>query len=307
MSFSHSVKKELCSIITDKDRKYCCLYGMLLFCKNFTPDSIMFQTENNLVCDLFCRLTDDVIGGHGIVEVTETKKKNDITLYSLNIPSEHFREEIIYRYRISSRTLIHRIQRDIIDNNSVFAFIAGAFLSCGSITEPMKEYHLEFVVPYADLTGDLIELLTSVGINAKSTERKNMQVIYLKGSEAIEDLLTLMGATMSSIDLMNIKIYKDIRNKANRIANCDSANIERTLKASDKQIADIEYIADTIGLENLPPDLINIAELRMEYPEMSLRELGENLDKPLGRSGANHRLKRISEIADALREERNEN
>ncbi len=306
MSFSHSVKKELCSIITDKDRKYCCLYGMLLFCKNFTPDSITFQTENQLVCELFCRLADDVIGGKNIVEVTENKKKNDVTLYSLNIASEHFREEIIYRYRISSRTLIHRIQRENIDNNSVFAFIAGAFLSCGSITEPIKEYHLEFVVPYYDLTQDLLDLLTEVGINAKYTERKNMYVIYLKGSEAIEDLLTLMGATMSSIDLMNVKIYKDVRNKANRIANCDSANIERTLKASDKQIADIEYIADTIGLENLPADLINIAELRMEYPEMSLRELGENLDKPLGRSGANHRLKRISEIAEALREERNE-
>lgn len=307
MSFSHSVKKELCSIITDKDRKYCCLYGMLLFCKNFAPDSITFQTENQLVCELFCRLADDVIGGRNIVEVIETKKKNDVTLYSLNIPSEHFREEIIYRYRISSRTLIHRIQRENIDNNSIFAFIAGAFLSCGSITEPIKEYHLEFVVPYYDLTQDLLNLLTEVGINAKYTERKNMYVIYLKGSEAIEDLLTLMGATMSSIDLMNVKIYKDVRNKANRIANCDSANIERTLKASDKQIADIEYIADTIGLENLPADLINIAELRMEYPEMSLRELGENLDKPLGRSGANHRLKRISEIAEALREERNEN
>ena len=306
MSFSHSVKKELCSIITDKDRKYCCLYGMLLFCKNFTPDSITFQTENQLVCELFCRLTDDVIGGRNIVEVTETKKKNDVTLYSLNSPSEHFREEIIYRYRISSRTLIHRIQRENIDNNSIFAFIAGAFLSCGSITEPIKEYHLEFVVPYYDLTQDLLNLLTEVGINAKYTERKNMYVIYLKGSEAIEDLLTLMGATMSSIDLMNVKIYKDVRNKANRIANCDSANIERTLKASDKQIADIEYIADTIGLENLPADLINIAELRLEFPEMSIRELGENLDKPLGRSGANHRLKRISEIAEALREERNE-
>ena len=307
MSFSHSVKKELCSVITDKDRKYSCFYGMLLFCKNFAHDSITFQTENQQVCELFCRLADDVIGGSKIVEVTSTEKKNNVSLYSLNIPSEHFREEIIYRYRISSRTLIHRIQQDIIDNNSVFAFIAGAFLACGSITEPIKEYHLEFVVPYYDLTQDLLKLLMSVGINAKYTERKNMYVIYLKGSEGIEDLLTLMGATMSSIDLMNVKIYKDVRNKANRIANCDSANIERTLKASDKQIADIEYIANTIGLENLPADLINIAEPRMEYPEMSLRELGENLDKPLGRSGANHRLKRISEIAEALREERKEN
>lgn len=303
MSFSYSVKKELCSIITDKDKKYCCLYGMLLFCKSFAPDSIVFQTENDLVCGLFRRIADDVTGGSGITEVAVTQKKNGVSLYSISIPVERYREEIIFRYRISSRTLIHRIQPDIIDRNSVFAFIAGAFLSCGSITEPIKEYHLEFAVPYYDLTQDLLSLLTSVGINAKYTERKSLYVIYLKGSESIEDLLTLMGATMSSIDLMNVKIYKDVRNKANRIANCDSANIERTLQASDKHIADIEYISKTIGLENLPADLINIAEVRMEYPEMSLRELGEALDKPVGRSGANHRLKKISEIADKLREQ----
>ena len=307
MSFSHSVKKELCSVITDKDRKYCCLYGMLLFCRSFSPDRIVFQTENGQVSEFFCKLADDVLVGKNIVSVTKNEKKSGGALYSLSIPSEHFREEIIYRYRISSRTLIHRIQEDIIGNNSVYAFIAGAFLSCGSVTEPIKEYHLEFAVPYYELAQDLTKLLVSVGINAKYTERKNMYVIYLKGSEAIEDLLTLMGATMSSIDLMNVKIYKDVRNKANRIANCDSANIERTLRASDKQIADIEYISDTIGLENLPEDLINIAELRMEFPEMSLRELGEALDKPLGRSGANHRLKRISEIAEKLRAERNDN
>jgi hypothetical protein len=105
---------------------------------------------------------------------------------------------------------------------------------------------------------------------------------------------------------MNVKILKDVRNKANRIANCDAANIDRTLKASDKQIADIEYISEKVGLENLPPDLEEIAEVRLEFPEMSLRELGEALEKPIGRSGANHRLKRISEFADKLREEYNE-
>lgn len=305
MSFSYSVKKELCSVITDKDRKYCCLYGMLLFCKSFTPDSIIFQTENDLVCGLFRSLADDVIGGSGVAEVNVTEKKNGVSLYSLSIPSESFREEIIYRYRISSRTLIHRIQTDIIDNNSVFAFIAGAFLSCGSVTEPIKEYHLEFAVPYYELTQDLLALLTSVGINAKYTERKNVYVIYLKDSEAIEDLLTLMGATMSSIDLMNVKIFKDVRNKANRIANCDSANIERTLKASERQIADIEYIMETEGLDSLSPELRNAAEIRLENPDVSLKELGEMLDKPVGRSGANHRLKKLSEIAERIRGERN--
>ncbi len=302
-SFSYSVKKELCTLMTDRDRKYACFYGMLLFCKSFSADSIVFQTENDLVCKLFCSLADDVLEIKNAVKVTKNVKKNDVVLYALSIENQEQREDLIYRYHISGRALIHRIQRDNIDNNNIFAFVAGAFMSCGSVAEPIKEYHLEFSVPYYELMNDLLDVLASVGFEAKYTERKGNYVIYFKGSETIEDIITFMGASMSAIDLMNVKIYKDIRNKANRIANCDSANIERTLKAADKQIADIEYISEKVGLENLPPDLINIAEVRMENPDLSLRELGQALEKPIGRSGANHRLKRISEFADKLREE----
>lgn len=259
-----------------------------------------------MVCELFCKLADDVLGGSGVASVSKTTRKNNTVLYALSIEDEKYREEIIYRYHISSSSLIHRIQDENIDNNSIFAFVAGAFLSCGSVAEPIKEYHLEFVVPYFDLMNDLLNVLTSLGFNAKSTERKGTYVIYFKGSEDIEDLITFMGATMSSIDLMNVKIYKDVRNKANRIANCDAANIERTLKASEKQIEDIEYIMNTEGLESLTPELRNMAELRLENPDVSLKELGEMLDKPVGRSGANHRLKKLMEIAERIREERGE-
>ena len=305
MSFSYDVKKELCTLISDRDKKYACFYGMLLFCRNFSAAAITFQTENDLAAKLFCNLADELLNESNVVNKTVTERKDKSKIYILNINEERHREEIIYRYHISSSKLIHRIISENIDNNSVFAFLAGAFLSCGSVTDPMKEYHLEFVIPFEDLTKDLLSVIKSLGINAKFTDRKGYYIIYMKGSEDIEDFLTLLGATMSSIEMMNMKILKDIRNKANRIANCDSANIERTLNASEKQIADIEFIIDTVGIDYLPSDLINIAELRLEYPEMSLRELGEALDKPLGRSGANHRLKRISEIADKLREERN--
>lgn len=137
------------------------------------------------------------------------------------------------------------------------------------------------------------KLLERLGIMSKYVERKGLYVLYFKGSEDIEDMLTLMGATKSSIELMNVKILKDVRNKANRIANCDAANIERTLKASEKQIEDIEYIMNTEGFESLTPELRNMAELRLENPDVSLKELGEMLDKPVGRSGANHRLKSL--------------
>ena len=297
MSFSYSVKKELCGLMTDRDRKFACLYGMLLFCKNFDADSIVFQTENDMVCNLFCELADDVLERHKVVTVSSNEKKNNTVLYTLSIEKLEDREEIIYRFHISSRSLIHRIQRENINNNDIFAFVAGAFLSCGSVSEPLKDYHLEFSVPYYNLMLDLTELLGEIGFNVKSTERKGNHVIYMKDSEVIEDLITFMGATMSSIELMNVKILKDVRNKA---------NIDRTLKASDKQIADIEYIVDKIGMENMPPDLAEIAEVRLEFPEMSLKELGEELEKPLGRSGVNHRLKRISALAEQLREEYNE-
>ena len=304
MSFSQSVKEELCSVITDRDKEYACLYGMLLFCRRFSAEEIQFQTENRLAADMFSRLSDKIIGRSGTVAINETKKKNGSSLYSLTVPAEPDREELIFRFRISSSKLIHRIQEDIKDNNNVFAFLAGAFISCGSVTEPIKEYHLEFAVPFEELCTDLKNLLERLGIMSKYVERKGLYVLYFKGSEDIEDMLTLMGATKSSIELMNVKILKDVRNKANRIANCDAANIERTLKASEKQIEDIEYIMNTEGLESLTPELRNMAELRLENPDVSLKELGEMLDKPVGRSGANHRLKKLMEIADQIREDR---
>lgn len=304
MSFSQSVKEELCSVITDRDKEYACLYGMLLFCRRFGAEEIQFQTENRLAADMFSRLSDKIIGRSGTVSISEKKKKNGSSLYSLTVPSEPDREEMIFRFRISSSKLIHRIQEDIIDNNNVFAFLAGAFISCGSVTEPIKEYHLEFAVPFEELCTDLKNMLERLGIMSKYVERKGLYVLYFKGSEDIEDMLTLMGATKSSIELMNVKILKDVRNKANRIANCDAANIERTLKASEKQIEDIEYIMNTEGFESLTPELRNMAELRLENPDVSLKELGEMLDKPVGRSGANHRLKKLMEIADQIREDR---
>ncbi|MCL2053317.1 MAG: DNA-binding protein WhiA [Oscillospiraceae bacterium] len=186
-------------------------------------------------------------------------------------------------------------------NNAAYASLSEAFLSFGSIAEPAKDYHLEFTPPTQSEAENLLKTLNGFGITAGLTERKGAYVVYVKNSEAIEDFLTMAGAPMAAVELMNVKIYKDVRNKANRIANCDTANIERTLKAAEKHTLDIEYISKTSGLGILPKSLKSIAKLRLENPEISLRELGELLDKPLSRSGVNHRLKRISEIAEGLR------
>ena len=125
--------------------------------------------------------------------------------------------------------------------------------------------------------------------------------MYIKESENIIDMLTLMGATMSSIELMHVKMEKDMRNKINRAMNCDNANIDKTIRAAERQIADIELIEQTMGLSSLPDNLREIAEIRLENPDYNLKQLGEELSPPISRSGANHRLQKLSEIAEEIR------
>lgn len=303
MSFSHNVKEELCSLITDRNKEYACLYGMLLFGKGFDGENIVFQTEHKPAADMFRRLADKFSGKTGCADVSESPRKNGAVLYTLTVADSKARENIVFRFKGSTDNSGNNrhICMDIIDNSNIFAFLDGAFLSCGSVTEPLKDYHLEFAVPFEELCSELRSMICGMGINAKYIVRKGIHVIYMKGSEDIEDMLTIMGATKSSIELMNVKILKDVRNKANRIANCDSANIERTLAAAQRQIDDIEFIIKQKGIDFLPPDLRSIALVRLENPDVSLKELGEMLDKPVGRSGANHRLKRITAIAEELR------
>lgn len=302
MSFTYTVKEELCSHITDRDKKYACLYGMLLFSKQFDLSKITFQTEHEKVAELYCSLVDDVLKGQSIVSITKTDKKNKSPSYLMNIENKRNREALFAIYKIPPEEKVHRIQQDNIDINGLDVFLMGAFLACGGIIDPNKEYHLEFVTSYLILIDELQQLLLTLGINSKRAERKGLQVLYTKDSENVEDLLTFMGATMCSLEIMNIKILKDIRNKANRIANCDSANIEKTVEASSRQVAEIECIEKNVGLNYLSNELREIAEIRLEYPELSLRELGEMLERPIGRSGANHRMKKISAIAEEIRE-----
>lgn len=294
------------SFITDRDKKYACLYGMLLFCKQFSNETILLSTEHDKVSELFCILVDDVLGQKGTVHTAVTERKNKTKIYTLSVDNSADRVELIQKYKISDEVQLHRINMDNIGANGLDVFLVGAFLTGGSIIDPNKEYHMEFVSPFAELIEDLKSVLLLVGVSAKHFERKivantsQQQILYIKESEQLEDILTFMGATMRSLEIMNIKILKDVRNKANRIANCDSANIEKIVVASSKQVEDIRYIAKTAGLSALPDELREIAELRLENPELSLRELGEILEKPIGRSGVNHRMNRLAAIAAEL-------
>lgn len=184
------------------------------------------------------------------------------------------------------------------------AFIRGAFLSAGSMSDPEKSYHLEFVCSEQPKAEQLREIINSFGMDAKIVRRKKSHVVYLKEGSQIVDMLNIMEAHVALMDLENVRILKEMRNSVNRQVNCETANINKTVSAAVKQVEDINYIKSVRGLDGLSEGLREIALLRLEYPEAALKELGTYLDPPVGKSGVNHRLRKLSEIAEELRQSR---
>ncbi|MDF2820816.1 MAG: whiA [Clostridiales bacterium] len=184
------------------------------------------------------------------------------------------------------------------------AFIRGAFLATGSVLDPEKTYHLEIVCS-DDVTATYVqELIKEFDLDAKIVQRKKYFVVYVKEGSQIVDLLNIMEAHVALMDLENIRILKEMKNILNRKVNCETANIKKTVSAAVKLNSDIEYIDKTMGISSLPELLEDIARYRLENGELSLKELGQLLDPPVGKSGVNHRLRKISAIAQKLREER---
>lgn len=184
------------------------------------------------------------------------------------------------------------------------AFIRGAFLAAGSMSNPEKSYHIEIVCAAEKKAEQLKNIINSFGLDAKVIVRKKMHVVYLKEGSQIVDLLNIMEAPVALMEMENVRILKEMRNSVNRKVNCETANINKTVSAAMKQIEDIRYIQDTIGLKGLPEELQEIAELRLEYPNETLKELGDLLQTPLGKSGVNHRLRKIGKIVEDLKERR---
>lgn len=178
-----------------------------------------------------------------------------------------------------------------------------AFLEFGSVTNPDKSYHLEFVHDDEEELLALLNILMEYDIQAKITMRKGKYILYVKEGQSIVDLLNVMGAHKCLMDMENTIIMKDFRNGLNRKVNCETANLIKSTNASNKQVADILYLQKEIGLKNLPDNLREMAELRLDNPDASLKELCELMDPPLGKSGVNHRLRKLSEMAAELRGE----
>lgn len=295
MSFSNEVRAEVRRTINDRDKRFACLYGILLYCRIFTESNICIQSESAEVASLVPELFRSVFG---IKLSADEKSEGGLT--SFTITDSELIERICHTYRIDP--VCREINLRNIVNNSTSAFLAGVFFICGSAIDPNKEYHLEFVTPSELLCSDLNAILGTFGVSGRMIQRKKAFVLYLKDSECIEDTLTFMGAQQCTIDLMNIKIHKDMRNKANRLRNCDEANINKVVNAAMRQTEDILLLMKYNELESLSPEIREAAKLRLENPELSLKEIGELLTVPIGRSGVNHRFQKIAAIAKELRD-----
>ena len=296
MSFSNDVRSEICSSVNDKDKRFACLYGMLLFSRTLSPEHICFQSESRTSAELFSSLFRAVIKAEPTSG--EHTRKNGTALHTCEVWGSTA-EAVYQKYRLAENKRV--INSEIIATNSLGVFTAGVFLACGSVNDPSKAYHLEFACPEDGLAQQLETLLHDIGVTARTMVRRGQSIVYIKGSESIEDTLTFIGAPQCTLELMNMKIYKDIRNKANRIANCDAANIDKVVKAAMKQIEDIKLIDRAVGLDNLSDELREVAQLRLDNIDMSLQEIGETLGEPISRSGVNHRFKKLAKMAEELR------
>lgn len=294
MSFSQDVKNELLQIEYENS---CCekalLYGLLIFGKSFSFYGISMQTENEGIAQLYKSLIKKYCNVQCDIHVSPKGRS-----FSINIEDESSCDKILGAFGHNDRGSLKINHANFDCQSCINAFLAGAFLSCGTVSDPKKDYHLEFTVPFMNLSKSLVTFLEETELSPKLSNRKGYNIVYFKGSGAIEDCLYRMGASSAMFEMMNIEIVKDFRNKANRTANCETANIEKTVKASYVHIEAIERIESTKGLDYLKKDLKEMAILRRDNPELSLAELSKL--SGMSRSGVNHRLRRIVEIADSI-------
>lgn len=310
MSFSATVKNEICRKIDPEEN---CLTGELAAILRSTKSisiennsiSLSINTENSAVARRIYSIIKDRDTTNVEVKIAKNRRLKKHHSYIVNI--SNLSDDIIKKTMFlksdskTYRNINKRIPMDILKiRNCKKAYLRSYFLSNGSITNPEKSYHLEFVSYNQKHAKDLADLLSCFDLKGKYIKRNNYYITYLKESEQIVDLLNVFGAYNSLLDVENIRIIKDMRNNINRVVNCETANLSKTVNTAVRQIRAIRKIDEKMGLENLPDNLRELAKLRLRNKEASLKELGELLNPPVGKSGVNYRLKKIEKIAEGL-------
>jgi DNA-binding protein WhiA len=313
MSYSSDVKKEI--VRAEEDKKCCMIASIAGFIRmngvvKKTEDeglSLTITTENPAIARELIKRIKEYFGVGVNLNIGKSKvlKKNrfyELTIGADNNAEQILRETGIMRVKEGLDFFPDDISSDIIKSRCCKrAFLRGAFLASGTISHPEKSYHMEIVCNNMSLANDVKRLINSFGFRSKIVERRKSYVVYLKESDQISDFLALIGANNQVLKFENIRIIKELRNRTNRIVNCESANLDKTIDSAARQIKAINLINDCGGMDKLPEKLQTIARLRLENPESSLAELGQLLQPPLQKSGVSHRFKKIEEIADKLR------
>jgi hypothetical protein len=317
MSFSSRAKSEICRTSPGRN---CCRLSELAALIHTSGTiqlagkervSLKISTENAFIARRIFMLIKDLYRENPEILIRRNRRlrKNNNYVLLITRPSaaEKILEDTCVLYRDAGGNMgIHLdIDQKLVRKKCCKkSYLRGAFLGGGSVSDPEKAYHLEFIAHSEKYGESLCGLIREFDLHAKLIERKNNYVVYLKEGEHIVNLLSLIGAHTALLNLENIRIYKDMRNNINRIVNCETANLSKTIDAAIRQKENIEYIRDRIGFSYLPSNLREIAELRLSYPDASLRELGDMLTPRVGKSGVNHRLRKLDRIAEEHRGDR---
>ena len=311
MSFSGKVKEELSrQISTARHCQIAEIAAILSVCGQVSISAndhfcVTVHTENVSVARKYFTLVEKTFNIEAVIHVRKNVYLKKSNVYRVEVPSH---EETV---RILQATKFMSPEQEIADDLSVMsrlviqcckrAFLRGTFLAAGSISDPEKGYHLEIVCSTMERAEQIQSIMKEFELDARIVTRKKNQVVYLKEGSQIVDFLGVVEAGSALMNLENIRIRKEISNNINRKVNCETANIGKTVSAAVKQIEDIRYIETHVGFSQLTEELEETAVCRLRYPEATLKELGEMMNPPVGKSGVNHRLRKLGRIADELR------
>lgn len=312
MSFSSEAKKDLarhdCDNISEKRAELSAIVSTSssINIAGYKKINLKIITELNSVARKIYKILKDDYNINTSIIVNKNQMLKRTNSYVLEIDNDMGAISLMIKLNILKDENSFMPLREISDSvvcgdAEKRAYLRGAFLGCGSVSNPEKNYHLEFVVNNSTYANSLMNLINSLGFTSKVVERKNNFIVYIKESEQISDLLGYIGASSAMFSLQNIKIIKEMRNNVNRLVNCETANLSKTVDAAVRQIEDINIIQKNIGINKLPQNLQQLIKLRLEFEDVSLKELGEMLKPPIGKSGVNHRFKKIEKIADKYR------
>ncbi|TPR17733.1 DNA-binding protein WhiA [Apilactobacillus timberlakei] len=312
MSYASEVKKELTTLEVHKKNAKAELMALIRMNGSISLSSnrvlLNIQTENPAIARRIYSLILKFYDVESKLVVRKKMKLNKNNIYIVRIMYQV--KEILDDLKIfDNYQIVETVPTELLNSDSqVRSYLRGAFLASGSVNNPeTSRYHLEIYSLYEEHNDMISEMMNNYGLNSRTTERRSGYITYLKEAEKIANFLQLIGATNAMLKFEDVRIMRDMRNSVNRLVNCENANMNKVANASTRQLTSIQYIANTVGLKQLPKKLYDVAVTRIQKPEVSLKELSDSLpDGSISKSGINHRLRKINEFADRIKKEAEE-